>query len=326
MRSFPLDNDAAGTPPPVMNGSADPIRLISDLYIHSSSSKPPLRIGLLLDSTELSRALASVVADIARSNFARIELVIFNASSRPAAAAPPPSSFPRRILRLLSDAKARSSAAWTLYTRLDERFWHVDDDPLATEDCAPLLNGVDTLMVEPLTKGFVHRFPPDAVEKIRAANLDVLIRFGFNIIRGDILRAARYGVWSFHHGDNDAYRGGPAHFWELYEGSPLSGVILQVLSDDLDAGRVLAKGVFPTESGLSLIRNRVRPYWGSTHMVIQKLWELHNEGWAFVEKRIVPEAPYRGKRKIYRRPTNGELVKWFAAETAKKVYGRVRRT
>src|SRR5689334_17134051 len=177
MRSFPLDNDAAGTPPPVMNGSADPIRLISDLYIHSSSPNPPLRIGLLLDSTELSRALASVVADIARSNFARIELVIFNASSRPAAAAPPPSSFPRRILRLLSDAKARSSAAWTLYTRLDERFWHVDDDPLATEDCAPLLDGVDTLMVEPLTKGFVHRFPPEAVEKIRAANLDVLIRF-----------------------------------------------------------------------------------------------------------------------------------------------------
>jgi len=326
MRSLPSDDDAAGTAPPAMNDPAPPasIRLISDLYVHSSSPKPPLRIGLLLDSPELSRALASVVADIARSNFARIELVIFNGSSS-SAAPPAPSSFVRRILRLLSDDKARASAAWTLYSRLDQRLWHVADDPLASEDCASLLDGIETLTVEPLTKGFVHRFPPDAVETIRAANLDVLIRFGFNIIRGDILNAARYGVWSFHHGDNDAYRGGPAHFWELYEGSPLSGVILQVLSDDLDAGRVLAKGMFPTELGLSLIRNRVRPYWTSTHMVIQKLWELHNEGWAFVEKRIVPEAPYRGKRKIYRRPTNSELVKWFAVETARKVYGRVAR-
>ena len=41
----------------------------------------------------------------------------------------------------------------------------------------------------------LHGFPDDALERIREKKLDVLIRFGFNILRGEILTAARYGVW-----------------------------------------------------------------------------------------------------------------------------------
>ena len=65
---------------------------------------------------------------------------------------------------------------------------------------------------------YEHRFPPEAVERIRAADLDVLLRFGFNIIRGEIQETAQsYGVWSYHHGDNREYRGQPDFFWEMYE-------------------------------------------------------------------------------------------------------------
>ena len=122
-------------------------------------------------------------------------------------------------------------------------------------------------------------FPPEAVDAVKAANLDVVVRCGFNILRGDILNSARYGVWSFHHGDNDFYRGGPAFFWEVYEDNPLSGVILQVLNEQLDAGFVLCKGIFSTVRGLSHARNVVRPYWDAQTFLIQKLWELHQRGW-----------------------------------------------
>jgi methionyl-tRNA formyltransferase len=116
--------------------------------------------------------------------------------------------------------------------------------------------------VDPITTRFVHRFPDDAIEQIREKKLDVLIRFGFNILRGEILTAARYGVWSYHHGDNDYYRGGPAYFWEVLEGNPVSGATLQVLTEELDAGTVLYKGLFATHAGFSQVRNRVQPYWG----------------------------------------------------------------
>lgn len=298
-----------------------PLRTISDLYTRSASSNPPLRIGLLLDTAELPGTFATVLGDIVRSNFARVELAVYNASSQPAAVPAAPRSTFTRITNLLRSPYA----LWGAYARLDDRLWRVEDDPLAMRDCAAMLEGIESFKVEPLTRGFVHRFPPEAIERIRAGNLDVLIRFGFNIIRGDILTSARYGVWSFHHGDNDEYRGGPAHFWEMCEKNPMSGVILQVLTDELDGGRVLGKALFATEPGMSLIRNRVRPHWGSTHLMIQKLWELHNHGWEFLETRTCPSAPYRGKRKVYRRPVNREVAGWMLREAAGRTLNRARR-
>ncbi len=72
-----------------------------------------------------------------------------------------------------------------------------------------------SITVHPLRKGFTDRIPEDKLESIRSHNLDVLFRFGFRIIRGGILAAARYVVWSFHHDDNLEYRGGPPLFWEI---------------------------------------------------------------------------------------------------------------
>jgi methionyl-tRNA formyltransferase len=72
-------------------------------------------------------------------------------------------------------------------------------------DCSTLLTGIESIEVKPVGKKFIHK------------ELGVLLRFGFNILSGEILTVARYGVWSYHHGDNDYYRGGPPHFWELVE-------------------------------------------------------------------------------------------------------------
>jgi len=38
------------------------------------------------------------------------------------------------------------------------------------------------------------RFSPTDLEVIREYNLDVVLRFGFNIIRGEILKVPRYGI------------------------------------------------------------------------------------------------------------------------------------
>jgi hypothetical protein len=161
------------------------------------------------------------------------------------------------------------------------------------------------------------------VSRIRACNLDVLIRFGFNILRGEILQAARFGVWSFHHGDNERYRGSPAGFWEIYEGNPLSGAMLQVLTEDLDAGTVLCQCLVATKPGLSRVRNRLAPYWAANAFIIQKLRELHERGWDFVQSRIVPPRPYLGRKRVYRAPTNWEMVRWVVPALTRKVVRRI---
>lgn len=96
-------------------------------------------------------------------------------------------------------------------------------DPTEAVDRKDLLAGVPRLAVTPLTSRFVHQFPDDAIHALRELNLYVLIRFGLNILKGDVLNCARYGIWPYRHGDNDEYRGTPPHLWELIEGNPVSG-------------------------------------------------------------------------------------------------------
>ena len=94
-------------------------------------------------------------------------------------------------------------------------------------------------------------------------------------------------------------------------GIRLTGVILQVLTEELDAGLVLCKSLFPTASNLWASRNRFLPYWGSVHFITRKLWELHQYGWDSVVAKRVAAAPYQGRRKIYTRPTNSEMIRWL---------------
>ncbi len=94
--------------------------------------------------------------------------------------------------------------------------------------------------------GFVYRFSAEDVEKVRALDLDLLIRCGAGILRGEILHASRFGIISFHHGDNRVNRGGPPGFWECYHEWPQTGFIIQRLTEELDAGEVLVRGSFGT--------------------------------------------------------------------------------
>ncbi len=288
--------------------------MIEHLYRTSRPERPHLRIGLLLDAPEMIRFFADIVADVARSDFASLTLAVMNQATQ--------TQSPRSRSEILRDPAFWKMFGWTAYERLDQKLFPGLPDPMASVDCSSLLAGVETLPVTPLQKGFTDRFPDDAVEAIRARDLDVVLRFGFRIIRGGILSTARYGVWSYHHDDSEFYRGGPAQFWELYEDNPLSGVTLQVLNEELDAGMVLQKGIYATERGFSLRRNRVTPYFASRYFVIQKLKELQEQGWEHLRSRALAEPPYRGQRKIYRRPTNTELATWAVPRLAAAVLRR----
>lgn len=287
------------------------------LWRTSPSSNPPLRIGLLLDSFKMSRFFATVIEDIKASNFAKIELLVCRKAPAVEKTVNHANSMFSKVARRLMDPNFRKHALYEQYLRLDKR-QKPANHPLDLIDCSPLLSDIEVIEVEPIGKKFVQRFPPDALNIIQARNLDVLIRCGFNILHGDILKSARYGVWSYHHGDNEFYRGGPSHFWELCEGAPLSGVILQVLTEELDSGLVLCKSLFATETTVSVSRNRYPAYWGSTDFVIRKLNELHRFGWNYLLERSLPPIPYKGKKKVYRTPTNVEMVRWLGPILCKK--------
>lgn len=93
---------------------------------------------------------------------------------------------------------------------------------------------------------YAEYFSESDVSKIKLLQLDFMLRFGFNIIKGSILESCKYGIWSFHHADNEFIRGGPIGFWEIFLKRNTSAAVLQQLNNKLDQGVILRKGYLKT--------------------------------------------------------------------------------
>jgi hypothetical protein len=267
-------------------------------YAKSSSTAPALRIGLLLDSQRTVPAyVAKIISDLRASNF--VELLVAVAQKN----------------AIAGERTKKGRVLYNRYLRLDARM-KPKKDPLSRVDCSDLLSSIDALELD--WRKEEEQFPAEAIEMIRSKRLDVLIRFGFDSLGGEIAKTAKFGIWSFQHSDTEFYRGGPTQFWEMRERNPFSGVVLQAVTQEQSEPVVLAKSLFATEQTISVSRNRYIPYWGSADLLVQKLHELHEFGWDYVVERALPNASYKGKRDRYEYPGNGEMVAWLAPILLKK--------
>jgi hypothetical protein len=162
-------------------------------------------------------------------------------------------------------------------------------------------------------KGIGEYFRQDDIDKIKSSGATFLIRFGFGILKGDILDCTKFGVWSFHHDDPEVVRGVPSNFWELAEGLTVNGAILQRLTTKIDAGIVLRQGWFGTISH-SWEANIDQAYWGTALWPLAVCNQLIH-GKAFPDKAevLIKPSPMRFA------PTNHAMVKMLAKMWANKL-------
>jgi hypothetical protein len=256
--------------------------------------------------------MAKVLDDLRACGFAELALVVL----REEGPAPRPS--------LLDSLRGRwRFGLYNRYQRSDYRRHRLDPDAFEEVDWKARLEGVPVLRVRPLGTRFVDRLDAKDVEAIRGADLDVLFRFGFRILKGDVLRSARYGVWSFHHGDNREYRGAPPAFWEIYERNPRCGSILQVLGEKLDGGRVLYRSRSATQPA-SLYRTRNALYWKTAEFALRRLRDLHQRGWPYLQSLDTFTEPDTYRRGIYRTPGPGPMLRFLVRQGVERAAGRAR--
>ena len=286
-----------------------PAAIEADVHVQPSAGS--LRIGVMLDSLRGPRWIAKVIGDITKRSDLALTLVVVDADA--GGTLRRPKSWREWLRR---QRAALPHRLWEWYEAADyRRFRHEGEDPFTIVDLAPLLGSANVVVASPLRTKVVDRFQPDDIARIKQAGLDVMIRFGFRIIKGDILGAARYGVWSIHHGDNRAYRGGPALFWEMYERNPQSGSVLQILTDQLDGGRVIYRSTSATNF-VSLHKNRRETYWKTAEFITRRLTDLKCEGWPFLERLDTYQEADTYARGIYRRPTNTQMVRFLVRTAA----------
>lgn len=156
----------------------------------------------------------------------------------------------------------------------------------------------EQLVINPIVSksGLVYRFAADDIKRLKDLNLDLLIRCGNGILRGDILQASKQGIISFHHADNRVNRGGPAGFWEVYLRQDTTGFTIQRLTEELDGGDVLMRGHIQTRYyyllNQAILFERSNYYLKSLVEIIAATGRLPT---------IIPSVPY--SYQIFRSPT-----------------------
>ncbi|MFN2399345.1 MAG: hypothetical protein ABR543_11985 [Gemmatimonadaceae bacterium] len=278
----------------------------------ADSARRPLRVALLVDSLRIPKWAHDVIRDIAEASF--LELVLVVRRKQPSTQTARTGPVGRRWDHLL----------YILYNRLDQRFFAGEPDPFRESDATELLSSVPVIGVTPCMTKHCDYFDDRDIEAIESHDIDVAIRFGFRILKGKALTIARHGVWSYHHGDNRTNRGGPAGFWEVMEGRPVTGSILQVLTEDLDAGTVIYRSYASTDPR-SVVRNKRNFYWKSAAFLMRKLRDLHAEGSKALTDPSGMEsalAPY--SHRLYVTPGNLEMARHLAGLAERFVGDKLR--
>ena len=92
--------------------------------------------------------------------------------------------------------------------------------------------------VSPIQDGQWSELPPQTVREVGEC-CDVVVRYGFGLIRGAILDTPEYGVLSFHPADIREYRGlGAPQAW--LDDRDRIGMTLQRLNETIDSGEIVA--------------------------------------------------------------------------------------
>lgn len=272
----------------------------------------PLRTGLLLDSGSVPGWIAPALCEAANGKLIDLRLAIVAEGSELASPHRGQSRTPRD----------RSLLTLGLYGRLDRWLGRASalppDVPLdAVALCAKVV------ACQPARTRFTDRLPPEVIAEIRGQSLDLLLRFGFRILTGEVLTCTPLGVWSFHHGDTRSNRGGPACLWEVLLDHEVSGVTLQRLTERLDGGPVLTRSVVAT-ARFNWSKNRRRVYAKSGSLLLQALRQArHDGGGPSPAPGQLPEEWAVYDRPLFRRPTNLVLLRHLASNLRRYVRHRV---
>ncbi len=261
---------------------------MSEVEHSTSPEKRILRLGIICNGYSLEQWQADCVQRLLDSGLSRLVLlVVDDGSCKPS-----------------SSLRAQPFKRW-LYT-LYRRTWF-SKAPRKSVDMNTVFSHVSTVRPRITLKGkFSQYFDNESLDAIREHDLDFILRFGLNIIRGSILEVPRYGVWSFHHDDEMKYRGSPAGFWEIYLGDPVTGAMLQRLTDRLDGGIVLKRGYLSTINH-SYLANLESIYCESATWPVQVCRDILNGNAEYFQvKPSLPTAP------IYYPPGNTQMLRFLA--------------
>ncbi len=215
-----------------------------------------IRIGILIDDTRLPKFRAEILRELEAAPWCEIALFVKKQKSYD------------------PHAKQSRYRLYHLLQRFDAKLFGRSTPYLREEPIDEAIAKTKLLEIVTEESDFFDRASESAVRKIAAEGLDLLLNFGFKHPRGEILKAAKYGLWEYRHPCH------PAAFWEVVQALPCTEVTLERVGEGLHAGSVLGRYRTVTHPK-SIRKNYEQIMWRSHMLVVHAVRDLAREAEAF---------------------------------------------
>lgn len=240
-----------------------------------------MRIGLLIDRSNVTRWQARALAQLGSDH----EIFAYRCTNSPT---------PRRRLRhwpyyllALISLRSEQTRRTTLRTSL------------------VVAGG---MAFKCLREGTWQRLPDELLDRLAAERIDVMVKFGLGLLRIPERSRLPIPILSYHHGDPRLFRGRPAGFYELLSGQRSVGQIVQILSNRLDAGEVVAFA--ETRVHRHSYRETMREAYATSPLLLPKALEAVRQGHTLD---LLPEG------KVTRLPSPWTVMRFAAQRMAAKL-------
>lgn len=254
-----------------------------------------LRIGLLIDSLDVEAWAFRCIEKILAVPAVGFVLLILNAE--PASPA----------------ADDRLPWLYRLYNRIDEAIFGAAHSAFEKKSLQPLLSNRPLLPVRSTRRAGACEIAPADVTRVQEYHLDVLLRFGFEGLCGEIATACRYGVWSYAWGDG---RDGAAGYWETLNDIPETRVAVTALSGQPERSGILHRSAYFTYP-FSPARNRNALSWEASGILPRLLSRLQAQGPAAFFAGIEKAAPAPEAEAPAARPSGASALRHTFHQLAK---------
>lgn len=202
-----------------------------------------LKIGILLNSIILPAWQYSIIKEIENSCITGLDLLIKKRTDQS------------------KKKKLHSYAGFfllTLHQKIDGLIFYKTNNYSKNKNISDLIENVTVMAVDTVNDGKYEFIKDEDLKEIKKHNLDIILKFGFGALSGEILKIPKYGIWSFPICGNHDHKEITAGYLEVVEKNPATGSALVVLKDDESKDTVIASSWESTCAySINLTRNRI---------------------------------------------------------------------
>jgi hypothetical protein len=211
-----------------------------------------LRVGILLDSAEVSCWIADIIHEINRNKHLQLSVIICPDGA--------PTKNPKN--------------AYALYRKIDSALLPGKPNVLAKVKLALPKTSLLTAVISAI--GTISMRPQD-LQEIKQHDVGILLHFGRGMLDETMLTLWKYGVWCLQAGEGIALTNNSAGFWEWYHKTPITKISLVKLNGSTQRNEYIASSLTKTEY-LSLSRNQTAIFSKGIDLLLDTLVRLSTSG------------------------------------------------